>query len=81
MLRPYSAEGATCQKCGASPIDSRTAGQIATAGPANIETVYCVGALARSDGRSCSPGSHEVGEHFHRICGNCGYEWLEAVLG
>lgn len=67
-LPPYDPDRA-CEKCG----------QVEEAG-----TRYCGGPLPYSPtwNQTCERAvvRHIDVEHLHRICGRCGYEWLEATF-
>lgn len=53
-------------------------------GGAEIKTRYHDGESYWGDGRTCAYGSaayptaHAQGEHLHRTCETCGFDWTEA---
>ena len=74
-MQPYSGNAARCEKCGAGKTAGHPVHDFLPA-RARIGTVYCHAPACCLRGETVNVG----GEHFHRICGNCGYEWIEAVL-
>ena len=42
----------------------------------NASTKYCAGASSVKR----VPGCEVEGEHLHRLCARCGYEWIEYAL-
>jgi predicted RNA-binding Zn-ribbon protein involved in translation (DUF1610 family) len=79
-VNPF-AEIATCPKCGMGDRASEMPQQLsAMPAPAMLGTIvfvltrYCAGAAPGSTGVNlCAGIGHE---HLHKICPNCGYEWL-----
>jgi hypothetical protein len=63
MLEPLKDDPA-CEKC--SNADKKT-----------IKTKYCRGGW-KDEAASCFLRPDAEGEHMHRKCDACGYEWLEA---
>ena len=76
----------TCPKCQAAPYD---AGSFCPkCRSADVATNYCDGAVRQENGNGSPQGANAIygcgrgigGEHLHRACGRCKYEWIQRCL-
>jgi hypothetical protein len=79
MTLPLFDEGHDCSKCG---LEAFVEMDGATVGPCRIKTWHCkapqYGLLCFTSPWADASVERITGEHLHRKCTRCGFEWFEA---